>query len=217
MEEGLEALELLRSVTHRLAPLTSRLGAMAGVRTPAALPEPASARGRRGRRKQASVAVKGRAPTGRVAAAKPLSVSTEEGPRACAVIGCDRPSRSKGYCSAHYQKLRLLMRTNRRPAEWRDDAPPHSVQEVTLPRGRAASKALRESAETVKAAAKGGRKAKAAGAKKAPSARSKSAKAAGTKTRPKKASAKKVVRAAKGAKAKAGKRKKGSAAQGSLF
>jgi histone H1/5 len=70
----------------------------------------------------------------------------DEGTRACAVMGCKRPSRSKGYCSAHYQKLRLLMRTNRRPAEWVDDAKPQSVREVKLPRGRAASKALQERA-----------------------------------------------------------------------
>jgi hypothetical protein len=56
------------------------------------------------------------------------------------VSGCKRPSRSKGYCSAHYQKLRLLIRTNRRPADWVDDAPPQSAREVKLPRGRAAAK-----------------------------------------------------------------------------
>ncbi len=232
MEESLEALELLRSVTQRLAPLTSRLGSMAGVRTSVPAPAPA----RRGR-PPATVAVKGRAATGRVASAKPVRASTEDGTRACAVIGCDRPSRSKGYCSAHYQKLRLLMRTNRRPAAWVDDAAAQSVEDVTLPRGRAASKALRETAETPvaapkapvaekKAAAKSGRKAKTAAAKKAPRAKAKSAKSAGAKAAPKpKKTAAKQVSAKKGAakkaarspKAKAGKRKKGGGSQGSLF
>ncbi|NMO20476.1 vegetative protein [Pyxidicoccus fallax] len=150
MDEGLAALEMLRSATYRLAPLTSRLGSMAGVRTPSVIPEPASTRGAgRGRRK-AAVAAPGRAPAAKkapvVAAAPVKRARADEGARSCAIIGCKRPSRSKGYCSAHYQKLRLLMRTNRRPAEWVDDASPQSVREVALPRGRAASKALKEGA-----------------------------------------------------------------------
>jgi hypothetical protein len=56
------------------------------------------------------------------------------------VIGCKRPSRSKGYCSAHYQKLRLLIRTNRRPADWVDDAKAQSARDMKLPRGRAAAR-----------------------------------------------------------------------------
>ncbi len=59
---------------------------------------------------------------------------------ACAIIGCKRPSRTKGYCSAHYQKLRMLTRSNRRPADWKDYAPPQSVTDLVLPRGRAAHK-----------------------------------------------------------------------------
>jgi hypothetical protein len=148
MEDGLEALELLRSATFRLAPLTSRLGAMAGVRTPSVVPEPAAirvaAKAKKGAAKRGRPLADGAA--GRATMAKaPVVVKrarVEEGTRACAVMGCKRPSRSKGYCSAHYQKLRLLMRTNRRPAEWVDDAKPQSVREVKLPRGRAASKAL---------------------------------------------------------------------------
>ncbi|WP_163784963.1 cell wall protein [Myxococcus vastator] len=151
MEEGLEALELLRAVTDRLAPLTSRLGAMAGVRPPTELPAST-----RGGRKQVVAAPKGRAAVVRPVAAKPAvsQARAEEGTRACAVIGCDRPSRSKGYCSAHYQKLRLLMRTNRRPSAWKDDALPQSVADVKLPRGRAASKALHEGGATKKASAR---------------------------------------------------------------
>jgi hypothetical protein len=74
----------------------------------------------------------------------PRAQATEEG-RACAVKNCSRPARSKGYCSAHYQKLRLLIKTDRRPADWVDDAKPRSVNDVKLPRGRAAAQA-RESA-----------------------------------------------------------------------
>jgi hypothetical protein len=87
------------------------------------------------------------APRGRPpakAAVEAPSARVSEGGRRCAVIGCKRPSRSKGYCSAHYQKLRLLVKSGRRPASWVDDAPAQSVEEVVLPRGRAASKAREE-------------------------------------------------------------------------
>ncbi|OJH36388.1 hypothetical protein [Cystobacter ferrugineus] len=89
------------------------------------------------------------APRGRPpakAAAETPSARVSEGGRRCAVIGCKRPARSKGYCSAHYQKLRLLVKSGRRPANWVDDAPAQSVAEVVLPRGRAASKARGEAA-----------------------------------------------------------------------
>ncbi|GEL75629.1 hypothetical protein MVI01_74130 [Myxococcus virescens] len=56
--------------------------------------------------------------------------------RACAVIGCKRPHRSQGYCAAHYQKRRLMMATGRLHASWVEDAAPHSIPEVILPRGR---------------------------------------------------------------------------------
>ncbi len=62
--------------------------------------------------------------------------------RGCALIGCKRPARSKGYCAAHYQKYRSLDRTGRLPSDWRDFAPPNSVKDVILPRGRAGAKAL---------------------------------------------------------------------------
>jgi hypothetical protein len=82
---------------------------------------------------------RGRPPAGgterRASPGRPAAVS-----RACAIIGCRRPSRTKGYCAAHYQKLRMLVRTNRRPAEWKDGAEPHTVPDLILPRGRAASK-----------------------------------------------------------------------------
>jgi hypothetical protein len=64
-----------------------------------------------------------------------------QGKRACAIIGCGRDARSKGYCSAHYQKRRNLQK-KRHPAAaaWKDNAPPNSVADVKLPRGRAATK-----------------------------------------------------------------------------
>ena len=64
--------------------------------------------------------------------------------RGCALIGCKRPARSKGYCAAHYQKYRSLDRTGRLPSDWKDFAPPASVKDVILPRGRAGAKALAE-------------------------------------------------------------------------
>ena len=64
-----------------------------------------------------------------------------QGRRACAVIGCNRDARSKGYCSAHYQKRRNLLKKKHPAATaWKDNAPPNSVEDVKLPRGRAASR-----------------------------------------------------------------------------
>lgn len=64
--------------------------------------------------------------------------------RPCAVKGCGRKQRSKGYCAAHYQKYRMLERTNRLPSDWVADAEPNSVKNISLPRGRAGAKALAE-------------------------------------------------------------------------
>ncbi|WAS86835.1 MULTISPECIES: vegetative protein [unclassified Corallococcus] len=164
MAKGLDALDALRAVTDRLAPLSSRLGAVAGVRTPTLAPEPV-ARRRPGRPPKATPAAKAApvkaAPTAKTPAAKaapvkapaakspgrPPKAAAAEGNEACAVVGCKRQSRSKGYCSAHYQKLRLLIRTGRRPDAWVDGAKPQSVPDVTLPRGRAGSQALKETAK----------------------------------------------------------------------
>lgn len=60
----------------------------------------------------------------------------------CAIIGCGNPNRTKGYCAAHYQKLRMLEKTKRRPASWKDYAKPGTVADLIMPRGRAGSKAL---------------------------------------------------------------------------
>lgn len=62
----------------------------------------------------------------------------------CALVGCKRSNRTKGYCAAHYQKLRLLEKTRRRPFTWVDYAEPGTVKDIALPRGRAGSKALAE-------------------------------------------------------------------------
>jgi hypothetical protein len=64
--------------------------------------------------------------------------------RPCALAGCKNTARAKGYCAAHYQKYRNLSRTNRLPSDWKEYAPPNSVKDVVLPRGRAAAKALKE-------------------------------------------------------------------------
>ncbi|MBL8921171.1 MAG: cell wall protein [Myxococcaceae bacterium] len=64
--------------------------------------------------------------------------------RLCAIIGCKRPARAKGYCAAHYQKYRMLNQTGRLPADWVEDAKPQSVKNMPLPRGRAGAKALAE-------------------------------------------------------------------------
>ena len=58
--------------------------------------------------------------------------------------GCGKKMRSKGYCAAHYQKFRMLERTNRLPSDWVADAAPNWVKNVKLPRGRAGAKALAE-------------------------------------------------------------------------
>lgn len=68
--------------------------------------------------------------------------------RPCALIGCKRDARSKGYCAAHYQKLRMLARTGRLPLGWTEYAPAHSVKDIVLPRGRAGAKALAAARKT---------------------------------------------------------------------
>jgi len=137
MGENLDVLEELEDIIYRLAPLATRMKSMQ-----LALPVlelAGTARGRSGA---------GESPVPQKRLGRPPAAAAQGGEEAagrrCAVIGCKRPSRSKGYCSAHYQKLRLLVKSGRRPDNWVDDAKPQSVQEVVLPRGRAASKALAE-------------------------------------------------------------------------
>ncbi|WP_309896071.1 vegetative protein [Archangium sp.] len=136
MGENLDVLEELEDIIYRLAPLATRMQSMQ-----LALPVLELAGTARGR----SGAVESPVPLKRLGRPPAAARGAEEAAgRRCAVIGCKRPSRSKGYCSAHYQKLRLLVKSGRRPDSWGDDAKPQSVQEVVLPRGRAASKALAE-------------------------------------------------------------------------
>ena len=135
LEAGASDLNSVRDMAERLAPLADAVGTMFGGKV-------APARRGPGRPARNTVAAgkaaggkKGGRGRGRAAAAS-------GGARACAIEGCPRPSRSKGYCAAHYQKRRMLERTKRLPSAWVEDAAPHSVPDVKLKRGRAASKEL---------------------------------------------------------------------------
>lgn len=112
-------LSALRALVERLGPIAGLLGVSA----------PSGRRGRPGRPPG----------SGRKAAGRGRRTRLPAG-GACAIIGCKRPSRTKGYCSAHYQKLRMLSRSGRLPTEWKDYAAPQSVTDLVLPRGRAAHK-----------------------------------------------------------------------------
>jgi hypothetical protein len=141
LESGTADLDALRSVAERLAPLAQVVGPLFGANAPAA-----GKAGRRpvGRPGRPAAVVSAPAAGGKRRGRKPAV--TEGGARECAIKGCGKPSRTKGYCAAHYQKLRMLEKTNRRPSEWADYANPNSVEDIKLPRGRAASKALAEAA-----------------------------------------------------------------------
>jgi hypothetical protein len=141
LEAATADLDSLRNVTEQLAPLAGLFGGAPATRggavakkaaaRPAARPAPAPA--------AAAGKKRGAARKGGAAAAG--------GARTCAIIGCGKPSRTKGYCAAHYQKLRMLEKTNRRPPTWVDYAEANSVEDIKLPRGRAAAKALAEAAQ----------------------------------------------------------------------
>lgn len=141
LEAGTADLDALRNVAERLAPLAEVVGPLFGANAPAA-----AKAGRRGPgRPPARAAVSVAATSGKRRGRKPAAGN--EGARECAIKDCGKPSRTKGYCAAHYQKLRMLEKTNRRPASWRDYAEPNSVDDIKLPRGRAASKALAAAAQ----------------------------------------------------------------------
>ncbi|HYO55454.1 cell wall protein [Archangium sp.] len=147
LEEGTSDLDRLRSVAEQLAPLASAVGPLFGVAAGGG--GGAGGRGgvvRRGPGRPARGSV---APAPTMAAAaggkkRGRKPAAEGGARECAINGCGKPSRTKGYCAAHYQKLRMLEKTNRRPSSWVDYAEPNSVEDIKLPRGRAAAKALAE-------------------------------------------------------------------------
>jgi hypothetical protein len=86
----------------------------------------------------------GAAPTAAPTAERAVKVSSAGAKTLCAIIGCKRPARAKGYCAAHYQKYRMLSKTDRLPSDWVEEAKPQSVKNLVLPRGRAGAKALAE-------------------------------------------------------------------------
>lgn len=69
-----------------------------------------------------------------------VEVEVDAGEKRCAIIGCTRPMKAIGYCMVHYQKFRNLETTARKPADWKKNAPPQSVKDVVLARGRPAAK-----------------------------------------------------------------------------
>jgi len=128
LQEGASDLGGLKALAERLSPLA---GLFSGGASSGSEPE---VRRRRGR-PPGSTAISKRSRRGR----RPGTAND----RGCAIKGCRNASRTKGYCAAHYQKLRMLIRTNRRPSAWTDYAPTNSVADIVLPRGRAAAKALK--------------------------------------------------------------------------
>ncbi|ATB44234.1 Vegetative protein [Cystobacter fuscus] len=147
LEAGTSDLDSLRSVAEQLAPLASAVGPLFGVSGAQRASSAAATRrspGRPPRASSAAPSASSSASSGGKRRGRKPAASTEGGARDCAIIGCGKPSRTKGYCAAHYQKLRMLEKTNRRPGEWKDYAEPNSVEDIKLPRGRAAAKALAE-------------------------------------------------------------------------
>lgn len=67
-------------------------------------------------------------------AAEPAPEEAGPAPRPCAVIGCQNPVRSLGYCAAHYQKRRLMIASNRLHPLWVENAEPHTLPDVIPPR-----------------------------------------------------------------------------------
>jgi hypothetical protein len=147
LEAGTSDLESLRSVVERLAPVAQAISPLFGTQTaktgkrPPGRPPRAASSSSSSNSSSSSSSSSGS--TGKRRGRKP----SEDGARECAIRGCGSPSRTKGYCAAHYQKLRMLTKTNRRPNAWVDYAPANSVEDVKLPRGRAAAKALAEAAQ----------------------------------------------------------------------
>jgi hypothetical protein len=143
LEAGSADLDSLRDVAERLMPFAAVVGPLLGAKLPAAGGRAgAQGQARRGpgrprgsgKNVVAAAGKRGRKPAAAAAA----------GARACAIVDCGQPARTKGYCAAHYQKLRMLVKTDRKPAAWTEYAPPNTVPDLVLPRGRAASKALKE-------------------------------------------------------------------------
>ena len=128
-----EVAQALRPVHAALAELQGNGAIIA--RLASALGQPIISRGP-GRPRKSAVA-----PSVRVGAKRGRKAGEK---RDCAIIDCGRPALSKGYCGAHYQKFRNLVRTGRLPRDWVADAAPNSVKNIALPRGRAGATALAE-------------------------------------------------------------------------
>ncbi len=133
-----DAVNRLDVFATNLAPLTSFLAPFAPAQ---------AAPVRRGRKPNAVVAASNGVKNGTALATgkgrrgrPPKNVVAADG-AGCGITGCARPPRSKGYCAAHYQKLRTLSLRNERPSAWVDFPAPGSVADIILPRGRAAAKA----------------------------------------------------------------------------
>jgi hypothetical protein len=149
LEAGTADLDALRNVAERLAPLAEVVGPLFGANASAGKAVARRGPGRPPARAPASAApapAPASAAGGKRRGRKPAAGN--EGSRECAIRDCGKPSRTKGYCAAHYQKLRMLEKTNRRPSAWKDYADANSVEDIKLPRGRAASKALAVAAQS---------------------------------------------------------------------
>ncbi len=136
LQEGASNLGELRALAERLNPLSALLGG--AVRRGPGRPPGSVNSARAGARGNKKVRGAGR---------RRVRAEAGANDRPCALVGCKNKARSKGYCAAHYQKLRNLSRTGRLPADWKEYAEPNSVSDIVLPRGRAAAKALRAARE----------------------------------------------------------------------
>jgi hypothetical protein len=77
--------------------------------------------------------------------AKPRAIQTKDAPgkRTCAVKDCSERSKSMGFCPLHYQKFMNLRATGRlEQYGWAPHAPPNSLDNPVLPRGRQAQEAI---------------------------------------------------------------------------
>lgn len=52
----------------------------------------------------------------------------------CAIDGCGKDEKCKGYCGSHYQKRLLLIRKNELPIEWTEYAKPGTVPNIGAPK-----------------------------------------------------------------------------------
>lgn len=145
-----ESLAISRQLESSLAPVARAFAqVLQGTTTSAAPASTSTVKRGPGRPRKALPTTNGAAmvasvsPRATAAPAKgrPGRKKSTEAARACAIRGCKRPARAKGYCAAHYQKLRMLTTRGQRPSAWIDFPAPQSVDDLKLPRGRAAVQA----------------------------------------------------------------------------